>query len=252
MNCREARHYLSPYLDSELEPTTTFAISEHLRWCNDCRQRFDAERQVDRQIVARLDVGDVPHDVWRDALRPLRTPRWTRWPFYVPLAAAAVIVLMMGIASLSNSTATHARWVVREFVAETNNGRPFASNNTDTVSAGTTTTLKPFTNLVARFTPQVVSNHALQLVRLSTVRDADGSEMVEVRLNCCGEPVIVRAAKRDRPGRLREFIGQDATMLASRTSGGDVRVTEREVGEYIVVAVSQHPADELLAAMTVQ
>lgn len=75
MNCREARRRLSPYLDSELDPTTTFAISEHLRVCDDCRRRFEVERGVDLAVVAKLSVESVPDEVWREVVRPLRTPR---------------------------------------------------------------------------------------------------------------------------------------------------------------------------------
>jgi len=252
MNCREARRHLSPYLDSELDPTTTFAISEHLHACDDCRWRFDAERRVDQEIVAELDAGVVPDGLWRDALRPLRTPLLRRWKFYMPLVAAASIAITAGIGWLTNSSTSQPHWVIREFLAETNNGRPFETANETTVPTGAAIALNPFSDLVVRLTPEVALAHVVQFVRLDSIRDADGTEIVEIRLNCCGEPVVMRAARRDRPGRLREFLGADETRLASLSNAGDVAIAEREVGDYTVVAVSRHPTQELLAAMTVQ
>lgn len=257
MNCREARRCLSPYLDSELDPTTTFAISEHLRVCDDCRRRFDAERGVDQAIVAELGVEKMPDELWRQIVRPMRTPRWVRWRLYAPLAAAAAIVLIVWAGwPWRPAAAPQPHWVVRDFLAETSNGQPFVSADAQTVAAGMTMPLKPFSDLVVNFTGEASLKHVVQFVRLDTVRDADGAEIVEVRLNCCGEPVIVRAAKRDRPGRLREFLDLDAAQLAALPSAGDgkrrVSVAEREVGDYVVVAVSRHPMNELLGAMQVQ
>ncbi len=262
MNCREARRCLSPYLDSELDPTTTFAISEHLRVCDDCRRRFEAERGVDQAIVSELAVEKMPDELWREIVHPLRAPRWIRWRLYVPLAAAAAIALCVwagwpwGMDWTRERIAPQPHWVVREFLAETSNGQPFASADAQTVPAGMTMPLKPFSDLVVTITGEAARRHAVQLVRLDTVRGADGAAVVEVRLNCCGEPVIVRAAKRDQPGRLREFVGLDAAQLAALPSAGDgkrrVSVAEREVGDYVVVAVSRHPMNQLLGAMRVQ
>ncbi|MBI5866220.1 MAG: zf-HC2 domain-containing protein [Planctomycetes bacterium] len=252
MNCRETRRCLSPYLDSELDPTTTFAISEHLRTCDGCRRRFDAERGVDQAIVTGLGAEKMPDELWREIVRPLRAPRWTIWRLYAPLAAAAAIALVVWSGWPWRPAAQQPHWVVREFLAETNNGQPFASADVQMVPAGMTMPRRPVAGLVVNFTGEAALRHVVQCVRLDTVRDADGAEIVEVRLNCCGEPVIVRAAKRDQPGRLREFVGLDATRLASLPSQGKVAVSEREVGEYVVVAVSRHPTNELLAAMQVQ
>ena len=43
MNCKEARRWMSPYIDSELGKTKTFEISEHLRYCPACAERFAAD-----------------------------------------------------------------------------------------------------------------------------------------------------------------------------------------------------------------
>ncbi len=262
MNCREARRCLSPYLDSELDPTTTFAISEHLRICHDCRRRFEAERGVDQAVASRLGAEKMPDEIWRDIVRPLRTPRWIRWRLSAPLAAAAAVVLIVwsgwpwSSRWLPSEAAPQPHWAVSEFLVETNDGQPFESADAQPIAAGMTMPLKPFSDLVVNFTGEAARRHVVQFVRLDTVRDADGAEVVEVRLNCCGEPVIVRAARRDQPGRLGEFLGLEAAQLAALPSAGDgtrrVTVAEREVGGYVVVAVSRHPMNELLGSIQVQ
>ena len=50
MKCQQARIYLSPYLDSELDPTTTYEVSRHLESCPDCARLFAAEEDLERAI----------------------------------------------------------------------------------------------------------------------------------------------------------------------------------------------------------
>lgn len=252
MNCSEARRWLSPYLDSELDPTKTFAISEHLRVCDACRRRFDAEREVDRSITGALESDRMPDAVWNDLIRPLRRRHSSRWRLYVPIATAAALALMTWAGWRMKSGTPQPNWAVREFLAETQGGQPFASPRSMTLTPGTSMPLKPFTDLVMNFSGEEAMKHVVQFVRVDTVREADGAELLEVRLNCCGEPVIVRAAHRDRPGRLREFIDVDEAQLASLPTTGKVAIAEREVGPYVLVAVSRHPVKQLLSAMQVQ
>lgn len=252
MNCREARRCLSPYLDSELDPTTTFAISEHLRVCEECRRRFEAERDVDRNVVAALDAGNMPDEMWQDIVRPVQRPSWRRWLAYAPLAAAVVFAMVVWAAWPRRPAGSQPHWVVQEFLAATNYGHPFAASDGITMPSGKTLRLNPFANLVMSLAGEDAMKHVVQLVRIDTVREPDGAESVEVRLNCCGEPVIVRAARRDRAGRLREFIGADEERLAMLPSTDNITVAEREVGDYVVVAVSRHPMTHLLTAMEVQ
>jgi anti-sigma factor RsiW len=54
MRCEETSRYLSPYLDSELDPRTSFEISSHFEQCASCRDRFEAERRIDHAIATEL------------------------------------------------------------------------------------------------------------------------------------------------------------------------------------------------------
>ena len=54
MRCEETSRYLSPYLDSELDPRTSFEMSNHFEQCTSCRDRFEAERRIDHAIATEL------------------------------------------------------------------------------------------------------------------------------------------------------------------------------------------------------
>jgi hypothetical protein len=235
-----------------LDPTTTFAISEHLRSCNECQRRFDSEREVDQLVVAGLEVGNVPEELWRGIVRPLRRPRWARWRLYAPLAAAAVIVLVAWMGRLTKPDSPQPHWAVKEFLAETNGGRPFPVAGTVSSAGSMRMALEPFPDVALDLAGEAALRHVVQMVRLETRVDADGGQVAELRLNCCGEPVILRVARQERPGRLREFVGADRAKLASMSGSANVAVGERDLGEYVVVAVSRHPVAHILGAVRVQ
>ena len=75
MRCEETSRYLSPYLDSELDPKTSFEMSSHFEQCASCHDRFVAERRIDHAIATELRK---PHprdeELWnRSRARALRS-----------------------------------------------------------------------------------------------------------------------------------------------------------------------------------
>jgi len=54
MKCEEASRFLSPYLDSELDPKTSFEMSGHFEHCASCHDRFEAERRIEYAMSAEL------------------------------------------------------------------------------------------------------------------------------------------------------------------------------------------------------
>ncbi|MEW6746606.1 MAG: zf-HC2 domain-containing protein [Planctomycetota bacterium] len=107
MNCRDARHYLALYLDSELESTKTFEVSRHLEACAACARLFEQEQVLERAIVERLArrEGDE-EEVFSRVLQKARLTRERRLTRRSLLAAAAVLVAALGF--LWWSVATHA------------------------------------------------------------------------------------------------------------------------------------------------
>jgi len=99
MKCDETGRYLSPYLDSELDPRTSFEMSSHFEQCAPCRDRFEAERRIDHAIAMELrkpDPRDEEH--WTRAQSRALRPRgrgglWALLLLGVIIAATALTVL---------------------------------------------------------------------------------------------------------------------------------------------------------------
>ncbi len=60
MKCADVIPYIGPYLDSELDATTTFQIQAHLTRCPRCRMRFDQEHALEIRIAEALAVPSAP------------------------------------------------------------------------------------------------------------------------------------------------------------------------------------------------
>jgi anti-sigma factor RsiW len=80
MKCEDVRRYVGPYLDSELDPKTSFEIARHLEACPDCKGRVEAEGRLERAVareLARPQAGDDA--LWERALARARASRPRRW-----------------------------------------------------------------------------------------------------------------------------------------------------------------------------
>jgi anti-sigma factor RsiW len=100
MRCEEASRYLSPYLDSELDPKTSFEISGHLEHCESCHGRFEAERRIEYAMSAELKKSQ-PRDeeIWNRAKARVLKPRGKGWLwaiFLVAIVAGATALVAIG------------------------------------------------------------------------------------------------------------------------------------------------------------
>jgi anti-sigma factor RsiW len=102
MKCEDARRYVGPYLDSELDPKSSFELARHLEVCADCKDRFDSEGVLERALakeLARPEPGDDA--TWERALRRAQGPRNGRWRWAAAasggLAAAAILVWLLAL-----------------------------------------------------------------------------------------------------------------------------------------------------------
>lgn len=62
-HCHDVRPLLMAYLDSELDPTTTLSLSEHVSQCAGCRARLEAEQQLERSFAEHLRAERMPREV---------------------------------------------------------------------------------------------------------------------------------------------------------------------------------------------
>jgi anti-sigma factor RsiW len=97
MKCEEASRFLSPYLDSELDPKTSFEISGHCEQCPSCRERFDAEQRIERSIAAELKKNEPKdQEIWRKVRARIVDPR----PARARLWATGLLGLILGAMAL--------------------------------------------------------------------------------------------------------------------------------------------------------
>src|SRR6266496_936736 len=85
MDCTNAQTLLDGYLDGELDPVRNLEIEEHLHGCTRCSLSYS-----DRQVIRR--------GLKTESLYFKAPAGWLSWPwlrFAAPLAAAALVVLML-------------------------------------------------------------------------------------------------------------------------------------------------------------
>lgn len=256
MNCNEARRWMSPYLDSELGATKTFEVSEHVRTCTTCAARFEAEQRVDGVIRASLSRDLMPNDLWASVSRAVSTPAWLRvaqtrryWAL-----AACLLLAATGVVTLRpSSRIQHAPRFVQQFVAETPKNRPFSVVGSGLGLDAMNSFLRESVALVFSGAPQLTAMGHTGLQVVSTIQrtDAVGREYVEVRLNCCGEPMLLLLAKSingDWPTEL-ELLAEFRPGASPRSFAG-VEVGIRDIGDVRIVAASRHGVQDVLAGLS--
>ena len=224
MTCRDCRRWWSPYLDSELDATKTFEVSEHLRMCDSCRVRFEREARVDGLIKARLGAGDeMPDAMWARICEDVRRPR--RPVFRVGgrgLAMAASVVLLVSAGGLYWRNRDARRAVSTPPIAKQTYTGPTRSvadllrEATPRLAAFDQPVGSDFAgrldglcrNLLGASVTLNPTNHPGHDVQLIDVRqrtDDAGTRYVELRVNCCGKPVLLAMSERGHEHAVREF-----------------------------------------------
>ncbi len=97
MKCEDALRYVGPYLDSELDPKTSFDVARHLEDCIPCRTRFESEGTLEQAMARELRRLQPGEDrVWERALRRAGRSwnrRWRRAALVgTALATAGVLI----------------------------------------------------------------------------------------------------------------------------------------------------------------
>lgn len=254
MKCHDARRWISPYIDSELDPTKTFELSQHLEDCEACKTRFDREALADGLIAKSLQRQESFVD-WSAIEKEILAPPRRRIPLrpkWLLAAAASIAFLLVSLGDWSGPTL--AGWAAEELHQLRPGDEPF--------SDGPGCTLADIAALVSEVLDRRVSmpasdglpdEHAVTLTKASRTTTAAGLDRVRVQLNCCGHPVLVII------GRYRDH-GPLAELTADIDSGGQqyhadivahsltYNVGAAKKGDYIVIAVSPHEVDHLVSA----
>jgi len=111
MNCQECHDYIDAYIDNELDIASTILVKQHLRDCFDCQQLLESRKAVGALLdnpQVRFEVPDsllgriqsaLP--VSRSEVKQQSRNRFVIPWFSIPLALAATIAVMLGLAFLN-------------------------------------------------------------------------------------------------------------------------------------------------------
>lgn len=271
MNCQECRRWWSPYLDSELDSTKTFEVSEHLRNCPACRARFEREERVDELMKRSLRATRMPEDMWSDLTRRVRrSPQRVRSVWARPLAIAASIVMLItaGVLFFHGQPQEAAQAAQVERMADLLRAATpqlVAFHITEDKQDGAQEAqvaerLAELTHRLLRATVAIDKNrshgHPIELIGVKERTDNLNTKYVEVRLNCCGKPVLLAISERGLPHAIAE-IDEVCQRCPSKGCPGpcrkgsiETRSLERN-GVIIAGATADHDLDSLFAAITV-
>ncbi len=99
MRCHEARKFLGPYLDSELDAKTSLEIEQHLETCRECAQYFGAEQKLDQHIFSILRQGQKTGPLWERVESQIKASGfWAtvrRFPRLMRIGLATAMVLFL-------------------------------------------------------------------------------------------------------------------------------------------------------------
>jgi anti-sigma factor (TIGR02949 family) len=108
MDCEECQDFIDAYVDNELDAAATLAVKRHLKGCIECLQRLEAQKSLRALLVQPQRRFEVPDSLRAKVLSALPAaspsikPRFQGkfvipW-FSVPLAPAAALVVVLGLA----------------------------------------------------------------------------------------------------------------------------------------------------------
>lgn len=254
MNCQETRKWMSPYLDSELGSTKTFELREHLRTCPECMGRFEAERRADETIRTQLSKDAMPEDLWSRIEASVSTPSWVRvlrGRRYWAMAACLVLAVSGVMLARRAGGVERTPLVVQQFVSETPGNRPFVVVDPGQGAATLESVLRDTLRL-AMTVPlniETMGHKNFQVVSTMKRKDTDGREFVEVRLNCCGEPILLVLAK-SAGGKWPLNLDPLADDVRQARGFDGVNVGARDLGDVRAVVASRHSIQLILAALS--
>lgn len=259
MNCQQARKWISPYLDSELDPSTTFEVSQHLERCQACRARFEQEVQAEQLIAERL--RDCPQYIdWaalhdrvfspgggRGAIFKLFRPRWAL------AAAACVAFLIIGFGDWSRPIL--AQWAVDELHRLSPDCKALTSGpdcNTDVVGVCQEVLN---TQIQLPIDKGRIEGHPTRIINAARRSCPNSKCRLEVLLNCCGKPVLLNIGQAGQMGEL-----QDVVDVLDKNPNGFITVkcmkynqtyhiAARRSGNFVIVGVSPHRVDHIVQSI---
>jgi anti-sigma factor RsiW len=166
MNCQECHDYIDAYIDNELDIASTILVKQHLRDCFGCQQLLESRKAVGALLdnpQVRFEVPDSLLGRIQSALpvsRPevkqqSRTRFVIPW-FSIPLAFAATIAVMLGLAFLNQGGVfdrSHGSSIAQDVISS--HVRSLLATHLFDVPSTDQHTVKPWFDGKLKFSPPV-------------------------------------------------------------------------------------------------
>ena len=105
MNCSKAHKLISPYVDGELSERDMKPLQDHMKVCLNCQAEFQEIREL-HNLFANVDGFKAPYGFHTRVMANISStkPReFSRFPVFVWLAEAVVILAIIAIGTFSGS-----------------------------------------------------------------------------------------------------------------------------------------------------
>lgn len=259
MNCKEARNYLGPYLDSQLGHTKTFEVSEHLRICSSCFARFSAERRVESALRDRLRDEKMPSELWTRLCRAVESQvsipvsRRIRGRLrIIGWAASLLAAAGLGVAYYVGRSTPATPWVVSALLAETSGDVPFTPRMPLEGKTDNSKAVEAFGVRLLLGEPGALTGHDLRIIDRQVIVDRNGRSCIEVRLNCCGKPILMVLAKQDRGPIPSAFDGAVVGNNEMESVVKGVNLAGAKLGDVMVLVASRHPVRQIVDGLRIE
>ena len=197
MNCQECHDFIDAYLDNELSVAEVILLEKHLRDCAECQQLLESRKVVGALLdnpQLRFEIPDYLYSKIQSALPPASVSAKDRtgrkpaisWFFSVPLALAAALAIVLGLAVLYLGTRLGRSRdnVLAEEVISSHVRSLLATHLLDVPSTDQHT-VKPWFDGKLKFSPPVedFSDHGFRLIggRLDYLNGQDVAAVVYQR-----------------------------------------------------------------------
>jgi len=107
MNCSKAHKVISPYIDGELPEQDMKALEDHIKVCSNCRAAFEEGKEL-HNLFTYTEEFKAPYGFNTRVITNITSEKirgFSRFPVFVRLAEAAVIIVVIALGALTGSLA---------------------------------------------------------------------------------------------------------------------------------------------------
>ena len=193
----------------------------------------------------------MPEQLWSEIRGDLTTRSWIRrFGTRSGLAIAACLAIAyIGTAIFWQRQDSPERpWIIRRIVAEAPDDHSIQAFPVSERSAERL--LRDEYKIQLTMSPAVkaTEHYDLQLISATKRTDDGGREYIELRLNCCGHPVVVALA-RDDGDLAAPFDVVSAKDVTLPLAVDGVRLASKWIDGLVAVAASRHPVEHILGSI---